>query len=84
MTPVRKAGLLVALLACAAFSSSFAGRFVFDDIHEVARNPAIERSQSRVVNLTAPLAASRTTRRIHDFRTTGRSDSQGERLAMRS
>jgi len=43
VTSVRKAGLLVALLACAAFSSSFAGRFVFDDIHEVARNAALER-----------------------------------------
>lgn len=43
MTSVRKAVLLVVLLTCAAFSSSFRGRFVFDDIHEVARNPALER-----------------------------------------
>ncbi len=43
MTSIRKACLLVALLAGAAFSSSFAGRFVFDDIHEIARNPALDR-----------------------------------------
>jgi len=43
VTPVRKACLLVVLLACAAFSSSFSGTFVFDDIHEIARNSAIER-----------------------------------------
>ena len=42
MTAIHKAGLFVALLSCAAFSNSFAGRFVFDDIHEVERNPSLE------------------------------------------
>ena len=41
MTPVRKAALLVTLATCAAFSSSFSGRFVFDDIHEIAENPGL-------------------------------------------
>lgn len=39
---VPQAALFVAVLACVAFLNSFAGEFVFDDIHEIARNPGLE------------------------------------------
>jgi tetratricopeptide (TPR) repeat protein len=39
----RQAALFVAVITCVAFLNSFGGRFVFDDIHEIERNPSIER-----------------------------------------
>jgi tetratricopeptide (TPR) repeat protein len=39
----RQAALFVAVITCVAFLNSFWGRFVFDDIHEIERNPSIER-----------------------------------------
>ena len=38
-----QAGLFLAAITCIAFLNSFAGTFVFDDIHEIQRNPALER-----------------------------------------
>ena len=35
------AALLVVLSCLAAYANSFAGQFVFDDIHEIERNPAM-------------------------------------------
>ena len=40
---VRQAALFVAVITCVAFLNSFWGRFVFDDIHEIERNPSMER-----------------------------------------
>lgn len=40
---VRQAALFVACITCVAFLNSFAGTFVFDDIHEIQKNPALER-----------------------------------------
>lgn len=40
---VRQAALFVAVITCVAFINSFAGRFVFDDIHEIQQNPSMER-----------------------------------------
>jgi len=37
----RGAALIVVLSCLAAYANSFAGQFVFDDIHEIERNPAI-------------------------------------------
>jgi hypothetical protein len=37
------AAVFICLLSCAAFANSFAGTFVFDDIHEIESNPALER-----------------------------------------
>ena len=39
----RQAALFVAVITCVAFLNSFGGRFVFDDVHEIERNPSIER-----------------------------------------
>jgi len=38
-----QAALFVAVLTCVAFLNSFFGVFVYDDIHEIERNPAMER-----------------------------------------
>ena len=37
-----QAALFVAVLTCIAFLNSFFGVFVYDDIHEIERNPAME------------------------------------------
>ena len=39
----RQAALFVAVITCVAFLNSFWGRFVFDDVHEIEKNPAMER-----------------------------------------
>jgi len=39
----RQAAIFVAGITCVAFLNSFAGTFVFDDIHEILKNPALER-----------------------------------------
>jgi tetratricopeptide (TPR) repeat protein len=39
----RQAALFVAVITCVAFLNSFGGRFIFDDIHEIERNPSIDR-----------------------------------------
>lgn len=38
----RQAALLVALITCVAFINSFGGKFVYDDIQEIERNPSME------------------------------------------
>ena len=38
-----QAALFVAAITCVAFLNSFAGTFVFDDIHEIEKNPAMQR-----------------------------------------
>jgi len=38
-----QAALFVAVLTCVAFLNSFGGVFVYDDVHEIQRNPAMER-----------------------------------------
>ena len=39
----RQAALFVAVITCVAFLNSFGGAFVFDDVHEIERNPSMER-----------------------------------------
>jgi len=39
---VRQARIFVAVVTCIAFLNSFGGQFVFDDIFEIALNPAME------------------------------------------
>ena len=39
----RQAAVFVAVITGVAFLNSFAGTFVFDDIHEIQKNPALER-----------------------------------------
>ena len=39
---IPQAALFVAVLTCVAFINSFGGKFVFDDIHEIVRNPHLE------------------------------------------
>jgi hypothetical protein len=39
----RQAAFFVAVITCVAFLNSFGGVFVFDDIHEIERNPSMER-----------------------------------------
>ncbi|MFM8891674.1 MAG: tetratricopeptide repeat protein, partial [Planctomycetia bacterium] len=39
----RQAAIFVAVITAVAFLNSFAGTFVFDDIHEIQKNPALER-----------------------------------------
>lgn len=39
---VPQAAIFVAVLACVAFLNSFGGQFVFDDVHEIERNPWLE------------------------------------------
>ena len=38
----RQAAIFVAVITCVAFVNSFVGKFVFDDIPEIERNPAME------------------------------------------
>jgi hypothetical protein len=38
-----QAAVFVAVLTCVAFLNSFGGFFVYDDVHEIQRNPAMER-----------------------------------------
>ena len=40
---VPRAAILVVLVTCAAYLNSFQGTFVFDDLHEIDRNPAMGR-----------------------------------------
>jgi protein O-mannosyl-transferase len=40
-TSVSRAALLVAVITCVAFLNSFHGKFVYDDIQEIERNPAL-------------------------------------------
>jgi len=40
---VLRAALLVAVVTCAAYFNSFWGTFVFDDLHEIDRNPGLAR-----------------------------------------
>jgi hypothetical protein len=39
----QQAAVFVAVLTCVAFLNSFGGVFVYDDVHEIQRNPAMER-----------------------------------------
>jgi protein O-mannosyl-transferase len=38
----RRAALFVAVITCVAFINSFVGKFVFDDIHEIQKNPSLQ------------------------------------------
>jgi len=42
-TSVSRAAILVVAVTCAAYLNSFWGTFVFDDLHEIDRNPALAR-----------------------------------------